>query len=52
MKELIDEALQLINDRPQDCILIHDVLKNWDEEMKAAFLLAYRIGIEDFQDEH
>ena len=43
MKALIDEAQELIQDRPEESLLIYEVLTNWDEEMKQAFVLAWRI---------
>lgn len=40
MKELIEHALQLIEDRPEIVEIIHHVLQ-WDDEMKVAFNIAY-----------
>jgi len=43
MKQLIDEAIQLITDRPDEAKLIHHILTKWDAEMKLAFNLAWNI---------
>jgi hypothetical protein len=42
MKELIDEAQQLIVDKPLEAEIIYHILTEWDDEMRTAFILAYR----------
>lgn len=43
MKDLIEDALEMIYDRPKEEIeLMHYVL-TMDDELKAAFLIAYQL---------
>ncbi len=43
LTELIQDSVSLILDRPEEAQLIHYVLTEFDDEMRAAFVLAYRI---------
>ena len=42
MKELIDEALELIENQYELAKLIHSILTDMDDEMKVAFKLAWK----------
>lgn len=43
MIQLIEESIALIHDRPEESKLIHHILTEWDDEMKQAFIMAWRI---------
>ncbi len=40
---LIHEASEWIDEEPQVCSVIYHVLSTWDDEMKNAFEIAYRL---------
>lgn len=43
MKELIDHAIEMIKNKFKESKLIHYVLTEWDNEMRQAFILAWRV---------
>ena len=47
MKQLIKEATGFILDNPEISETIHHILTEWDDDIKAAFVLAYRLLEED-----
>lgn len=43
MKQLIQEASELIEDQSESAKLIHHILSEWDADTKIAFMCAWRI---------
>lgn len=46
MKDLIEQALAMIQDRPRDEIELMHATLTMDDELKVAFLVAYQISKE------
>ena len=52
MKDLIEQALEMIHDRPKEEIeLMHYVL-TMDDDLKAAFLIAYQMAKDANEEEN